>query len=45
MPKASMISFWGLNLNSIVVHLVEYLAELLGRVHRNDPFAVCVTFA
>ena len=36
--------FRGLDLDPIVVHLIEDLAELLGRFHRNDPFAVFVTF-
>lgn len=37
--------FRGLDLNSVVVQLIKDLAELLGRVHRDDPFAVFVTFA
>ena len=35
--------FRGLYLDSVIVRLVKNLAELLGCVHRNDPFAVFVT--
>ena len=36
--------FRRLDLNPVVVHLVQDLAELLGRFHRNNPFAVFVMF-
>lgn len=36
--------FQGLDLDPEVVHLLKDLAKLLGCVHRNDPFAIFVTF-
>ena len=41
-----MVEAWFsiLTRKSVVVHLVKDLAKLFGRVHRNDPFAVLVTF-
>lgn len=43
-PEGLNDFFRRLDLDPVVVHFVKDLAELLGRLHRDDPFAVFVSF-